>query len=152
MRDIWKHLDKPGWNEKIARTVDIERVGITERQSLLRAALSTAVTVIVFVNKETTFLNTRVQLAFLIVSCALNMICTPLVTWRLISIRKCITKLIRKEYAAMYTNMAATLCFVFDVVYIFSFAFHSNMQNLILLGHSGIQQKARTTTVVEHEP
>ncbi|KAK7034605.1 hypothetical protein VNI00_012236 [Paramarasmius palmivorus] len=105
--------------------------------------LSTAV--MVYVNKEVVFFNIRVQLAFLIVSCAFNIIYTFLVTLRLISIRKCISQVMGQEYAAMYTNMtamlieSAALYFVFDVVYVFAFGFHSDVQNLILLGYSGIQ-------------
>lgn len=99
----------------------------------------------VFSGRSAVFYNLHLQIGFLAMSCTFNFLFTILICYRLLTARQRIKEVLGAQHAATYTSITATLVestalyFVFDLVFLFTFAFHSNVQNLILLENCLIQ-------------
>ncbi len=91
------------------------------------------------------FYNENLQLSFLVLSCTYNLLFTTLVATRLLTARNRIKTLLGAEHAVTYTSLTATLIesaslyFVFDLLFVVTFAIHSDVQNLVLLENCIIQ-------------
>ncbi|KAJ7241714.1 hypothetical protein B0H12DRAFT_42077 [Mycena haematopus] len=113
--------------------------------SVYLAIISLSIAVMVYAGNSAIFFNLNVQLSFLVLSCTYNLLFTILVATRLLAARNQIISLLGPEHAVTYTSITATLVesaalyFVFDVIFVVTFATHSNVENLILLENCLIQ-------------
>ncbi|KAF7326440.1 hypothetical protein MSAN_02512800 [Mycena sanguinolenta] len=109
------------------------------------AIISLSIAVMISASNSAVFFNLNIQLSFLVLSCTYNLLFTILVTIRLLAVRNRITALLGPEHAVTYTSITATLVesaslyFIFDVIFVVTFATHSNVENLILLENCLIQ-------------
>ncbi|KAJ6463998.1 hypothetical protein C8R45DRAFT_1024848 [Mycena sanguinolenta] len=109
------------------------------------AIISLSITVMIYASNSAVFFNLNVQLSFLVLSCTYNLLFTILVATRLLAARKQIVSILGPEHAITYTSITATLVesaalyFIFDLIFVVTFAIHSNVQNLILLENCLIQ-------------
>lgn len=114
-----------------------------QSQIIFFAALSIAV--MISAENSAIFFNLNTHLSFLVLSCTFNLLFTTLVATRLLMVHNRIKKLMGVEHATTYTSVAATLVesaslyFVFDVIFVVTFAIHSNVENLVLLENCLIQ-------------
>ncbi|KAJ7632253.1 hypothetical protein FB45DRAFT_1145627, partial [Roridomyces roridus] len=103
---------------------------------------------------HTIFFKSNFQLGFLALSCAYNLLFTTLVTARLLIARNQITLLLGAGHAKPYASLTATLVesaslyFVFDLLFVITFALHSKIQNLILLENCFIQAIAQLLIIL----
>jgi len=115
-------------------------------------ALSTAV--MISAENSAIFFNLHTHLSFLVLSCTFNLLFTVLVTTRLLLVRNQVKRLLGAEHASPYTSITATLVesaslyFVFDVIFVVTFAIHSNVENLILLENCLIQGIAQLLIII----
>ncbi|KAF8518272.1 hypothetical protein BU17DRAFT_48850 [Hysterangium stoloniferum] len=107
--------------------------------SLLLANIIMAILTLVSSSHGAVFTSIGFQLAFLIISVSTNFIYTILVAGRLLVLRKQITLALGEEHAKVYVSVAAmvvessALYTVFGIIYVVTYALHSNVENLIFL-------------------
>ncbi|TFK32559.1 hypothetical protein BDQ12DRAFT_585717, partial [Crucibulum laeve] len=113
--------------------------------SVYLTIIGLSIAVMISAGRSAVFFNLHLQLAFLALSCSFNFLFTLLVCLKLLHARKQIKDVLGPEHATTYTSLTATLVestalyFVCDLIFLFAFAFHSNVQNLILLENCLIQ-------------
>jgi hypothetical protein len=85
------------------------------------------------------FTSIGFQLAYLVISVSTNFVYTILVAGRLLLLRKRITSTLGKEHAKIYVSIAAmvvessALYTGFGIIYVVTYALHSDVENLIFL-------------------
>ncbi|TFK32556.1 hypothetical protein BDQ12DRAFT_772932 [Crucibulum laeve] len=113
--------------------------------SIYLSIISLSIAVMVFAGKSAVFFNLKLQIGFLAMSCAYNFLFTILVSTQLLIARKRMKDAFGDEDTSTYTSITTTLIestaiyVVFELIFLFAFAFHSNIQNLILLENALIQ-------------
>ncbi|KAI6157365.1 hypothetical protein BKA82DRAFT_143010 [Pisolithus tinctorius] len=102
----------------------------------------------------TVFYNDNVQLAYLCVSVGMTVTYTLLVSWRLLKFRRGMEGSIGSEHLRTY-NAAVTMVVesaavysVLGVLFIISFALHSNISNLVFLSISHVQAIAQLIIII----
>ncbi|KAJ3747449.1 hypothetical protein DFH05DRAFT_1391641 [Lentinula detonsa] len=115
-------------------------------------ALSTSV--MVFAQKQAIFTNLDLQLSFLTLSCTYNILYTALVAAKILSVQQRVKHTLSAEYAQIYTSVvtiiveSAFLYFIFDLLFLISFAIHSDTEYLILLENCLIQGIAQLLIII----
>jgi len=118
------------------------------------AIVALSIAVMISAENSAIFFNLNTHLSFLVLSCTFNLLFTTLVATRLLMVHNRIKKLMGVEHATTYTSVAATLVesaslyFVFDVIFVVTFAIHSNVENLVLLENCLIQGVAQLLIIV----
>lgn len=96
-------------------------------------------------SKGAVFYNINVQLAYLCIAVGMNIIYTILVVGRLLYIRNQVKNALGKEHSEPYTSAAAlvvesaALYSILGIIFIASFARHSDVSNLVFLSISHVQ-------------
>ncbi|KAI6047506.1 hypothetical protein EDC04DRAFT_2864563 [Pisolithus marmoratus] len=94
---------------------------------------------------RTVFYNLRTQLAYVCIEVGMTVMYTLLVSWRLLKFRRGMEGLVGSEHLRAYNTAvtmvveSAAMYSVLGVIYIISFALHSNISNLVLLSIPHIQ-------------
>ncbi|KAJ3721145.1 hypothetical protein C8R42DRAFT_582189 [Lentinula raphanica] len=115
-------------------------------------ALSTSV--MVFAQRQTVFSNLNLQISFLALSCTYNILYTVLVAAKILSVQRRVGQTLSSEHTRIYTSAltviieSAFLYFIFDLLFLISFALHSNTEDLILLENCLIQGIAQLLIIV----
>ncbi|KIK51358.1 hypothetical protein GYMLUDRAFT_50595 [Collybiopsis luxurians FD-317 M1] len=118
------------------------------------AIFGLSISVMVFAGEKAVFTNLSLQTSFLALSCTYNLLFTILVSTRLLTVRSTVRHALSPEHAELYTSITTTLVesaslyFVFDLIFLVSFAVHSNVENLILLENSLIQGIAQLLIII----
>ncbi|THH12821.1 hypothetical protein EW146_g7335 [Bondarzewia mesenterica] len=100
------------------------------------------------------FYNIDIQLAYLCTEVGTNIIYTVLVVVRILATRNQIIALMGKELAATYTSIiavvveSAALYSILGILFIVTFATHSNLSNLIFLSISHVQGIAQLLIIL----
>ncbi|KAJ3721148.1 hypothetical protein C8R42DRAFT_79574 [Lentinula raphanica] len=119
---------------------------------LAMVALSTSI--MVFAQEEAVFTQLNLQIAFLALSCTFNILYTVLVSAKILSVQRRIRQSLSAEHTGTYTSVvtliieSAFLYFVFDLLFLISFAMGSNTEYLILLENCLIQAIAQLLIIV----
>ncbi|KAG8220334.1 hypothetical protein J3R82DRAFT_3474 [Butyriboletus roseoflavus] len=102
----------------------------------------------------TVFYNINYELVYLCLQVGLTIVYTLLVAGRLFSLRNKIGDILGRQYVRPYDTVvimvveSAALYSVFGIIFIFSFALHSNVSNLVLLSVSNIQGIAQLLIII----
>ncbi|KAJ3731265.1 hypothetical protein DFJ43DRAFT_436833 [Lentinula guzmanii] len=118
------------------------------------AIVGLSTSVMVFAQKQAIFTNLNLQLSFLTLSCTYNILYTALVAAKILSVQQRIKHTLSAEYAQIYTSVvtliveSAFLYFIFDLLFLISFAIHSDTEYLILLENCLIQGIAQLLIII----
>ncbi|KAF5354512.1 hypothetical protein D9757_013411 [Collybiopsis confluens] len=118
------------------------------------AIVGLSISVMISAGQKAIFTNLSLQTSFLALSCTYNLLFTILVSVRLLTVRHTVRKALSPEHAEPYMSITTTLVesaslyFVFDVIFLITFAVHSNVENLILLENSLIQGIAQLLIII----
>ncbi|KII87372.1 hypothetical protein PLICRDRAFT_253041 [Plicaturopsis crispa FD-325 SS-3] len=105
-------------------------------------------------SKGAVFYDIDIQLAYLVLSVGTNIVYTFLVTGRLVAMRNQIREALGREHSECYTSIAAMIIesaamySVLGIIFIVSFAVHSNISNLIFLSISHVQGIAQLLIII----
>jgi len=122
--------------------------------SLLLANIIMAILTLVSSSHGAVFTSIGFQLAYLIISVSTNFIYTILVAGRLLVLRKQIKSALGEEHAKVYVSVAAmvvessALYTGFGIIYVVTYALHSNVENLIFLWIIHIQGIAQLLIIL----
>ncbi|EIW75970.1 hypothetical protein CONPUDRAFT_169199 [Coniophora puteana RWD-64-598 SS2] len=100
------------------------------------------------------FYNANGQLAYLVIQVGITVIYTVLVAGRIFAMRKRVATLLGWESTRLYDTLvlmiveSAALYSVVGIIFIFSFAFHSNVSNLVFLDISHVQGIAQLLIII----
>ncbi|KAJ3793905.1 hypothetical protein GGU11DRAFT_360659 [Lentinula aff. detonsa] len=118
------------------------------------AIVGLSMSVMVFAQKQAIFTNLNLQLSFLALSCTYNILYTVLVAAKILSVQQRVKRTLSAEYAQVYTSVvtliieSAFLYFIFDLLFLISFAIHSDTEYLILLENCLIQGIAQLLIII----
>ncbi|EIN12440.1 hypothetical protein PUNSTDRAFT_42056 [Punctularia strigosozonata HHB-11173 SS5] len=133
------------WNQHI--------IVVCTMTTLFLATIAMSVLVLVD-SRGAIFYNIDVQLAYLCIAVGMNILYTILVGGRILVVRNQVRKFVGKEHAAFLTSAfamvieSAAMYSVLGVLYIASFAAHSNLSNLIFLDISHVQGIAQLLIIL----
>ncbi|KAJ3838026.1 hypothetical protein F5878DRAFT_584075 [Lentinula raphanica] len=114
-----------------------------------------SMSVMILAQRQAIFSRLNIQLSFLALSCAYNILYTVLVAAKLFTVQRRVKNALLSEYAQVYTSIialiveSAALYFIFDLLFLISFAIHSNTENLILLENCLIQGIAQLLIIIQ---
>ncbi|KAJ4001649.1 hypothetical protein F5050DRAFT_1722237 [Lentinula boryana] len=118
------------------------------------AIVALSMSVMIFAQKQAIFTNLKMQLSFLTLSCTYNILYTVLVAAKILSVQQRVKHSLSAEYAQIYTSVvtliieSAFLYFIFDLLFLISFAIHSDTEYLILLENCLIQGIAQLLIII----
>ncbi|KAF5365549.1 hypothetical protein D9757_010922 [Collybiopsis confluens] len=118
---------------------------VTLMGTVYLAIVGLSISVMVFAGESAVFANLNLQTSFLALSCTYNLLFTILVSIRLLTVRRTVQQALSPEHARPYMSITTTLVesaslyFIFDLIFLVSFAVHSDVENLILLENCLIQ-------------
>ncbi|KAF5372280.1 hypothetical protein D9757_009632 [Collybiopsis confluens] len=127
---------------------------VTLMGTVYLAIVGFSISVMVSAGKSVVFANLNLQTSFLALSCTFNLIFTILVSVRLLTVRRSVQQALSPEHARPYMSIttalieSASLYFIFDLIFLVSFAAHSNVENLILLENCLIQGIAQLFIII----
>lgn len=102
----------------------------------------------------TVFYNLNTQLAYLCIEVGMTVMYTLLVSWQLLKFRRGMEGLVGSEHLHIYNTAmtmvveSAAMYSVLGIIYIISFALHSNLSNLVLLSIPNVQAIAQLIIII----
>ncbi|KAF8994130.1 hypothetical protein BDQ17DRAFT_1529081 [Cyathus striatus] len=113
--------------------------------SIFLSIIGITMSIMVLAGRAAVFTGLQMQTAFLAMSVSYNFLFTFLVCVQLFMVRRWMRDVLGREQLIPYTSITATLIestslyLIVELIYLFAFAFHSHIQNLLLMENAIIQ-------------
>ncbi|KAF8991795.1 hypothetical protein BDQ17DRAFT_1254539 [Cyathus striatus] len=113
--------------------------------SIFLSIIGITMSIMVLAGRAAVFTGLQMQTAFLAMSVSYNFLFTFLVCAQLFMVRRRMRDVLGREQLIPYTSITATLVestslyLIVELIYLFAFAFHSHVQNLLLMENAIIQ-------------
>ncbi|KAF8999492.1 hypothetical protein BDQ17DRAFT_1499905 [Cyathus striatus] len=122
--------------------------------SIFLSIVGLSTSIMVLAGKSAVFSGLKLQIGFLAMSCSYNFLFTFLVSLQLLMARRRMKNVLGGKHLIPYTSITATLVestslyLIFELIYLFAFAFHSNVQNLLLLQNALVQAISQLLIII----
>ncbi|KAF8994104.1 hypothetical protein BDQ17DRAFT_1252102, partial [Cyathus striatus] len=123
--------------------------------SIFLPIIGITMSIMVLAGRVTVFTGLQMQTTFLAMSVSYNFLFTFLVCMQLFMVWRRMRDVLESEQLISYTSITATLVestslyLIIELIYLFAFAFHSYIQNLLLMENAIIQAISQLLIILQ---